>query len=291
MWIELRERTEEEVRTYFARTRDPDIQAVLPQTSRTVEQALEAYRQSLAPGSASYGRTIWAEGTYVGDIWCYGIHQELDPDAMLSFCIFAKERWGQGIATQALRQFLAGIVPRFGLRRIGAFLYEDNAASCRVLEKAGFALQERWIEEGRASLYCIYTAPKEENAMTFTQESNRIFCERDGKTLAEVTFPEAGPGVVVIDHTWVDGALRGQGAGGGGGGGGAPPHGGGAAGGGGAGAAGQLMQAVVELLRADGRKARATCSYARAWLAKHPEAADVLAPDWCDGPEACRLRF
>ena len=53
MWIELRERTEEEVRTYFARTRDPDIQAVLPQTSRTVEQALEAYRQSLAPGSAS----------------------------------------------------------------------------------------------------------------------------------------------------------------------------------------------------------------------------------------------
>ena len=73
--------------------------------------------------------------------------------------------------------------------------------------------------------------------------------------------------MVVIDHTWVDGALRGQGA------------------------AGQLMQAVVELLRADGRKARAPCSYARAWLAKHPEAADVLAPDWCDGPEACRLRF
>ena len=76
MRIELRERTEENVRTYFARTRDPAIQAVLPQASRTVEQALEAYRKSLAPGSASYGRTIWAEGTYVGDIWCYGIHQE-----------------------------------------------------------------------------------------------------------------------------------------------------------------------------------------------------------------------
>ena len=42
-------------------------------------------------------------------------------------------------------------------------------------------------------------------------------------------------------------------------------------------------------LRADGRKAQATCSYARGWFAKHPEAADVLAPDWCDGPEACRL--
>ena len=103
--------------------------------------------------------------------------------------------------------------------------------------------------------------------MTFTTENNRIFCAENGRTLAEVTFPETAPGVVVIDHTWVDGALRGQGA------------------------AGQLMQAVVELLRADGRKARATCSYARAWLAKHPEASDVLAPVWCDGPEACRLRF
>ena len=101
--------------------------------------------------------------------------------------------------------------------------------------------------------------------MTFTQESNRIFCTQDGRTLAEVTFPEAGPGVVVIDHTWVDPSLRGQGT------------------------AGQLMQAVVDLLRADGRKAQATCSYARAWLARHPEAADVLAPDWCDAPEACKL--
>ena len=53
MRIELRERTEENVRTYSARTRDPAIQAVLPQASRTVEQALEAYRQSLAPGSAA----------------------------------------------------------------------------------------------------------------------------------------------------------------------------------------------------------------------------------------------
>ena len=79
--------------------------------------------------------------------------------------------------------------------------------------------------------------------MTFTKESNRIYCAQDGKTLAEVTFPETAPGMVVIDHTWVDPSLRGQGT------------------------AGQLMQAVVDLLRADGRKAQATCSYARAWLA------------------------
>ena len=48
--------------------------------------------------------------------------------------------------------------------------------------------------------------------MTFTKESNRIFCTQDGKTLAEVTFPETASGMVVIDHTWVDPSLRGQGA-------------------------------------------------------------------------------
>ena len=101
--------------------------------------------------------------------------------------------------------------------------------------------------------------------MKFTIENNRIFCAKDGRTLAEVTFPEIAPGVVVVDHTWVDSSLWGQGT------------------------AGQLMQAVVDKLRADGRKAQATCSYARGWFAKHPEAADVLAPDWCDAPEACRL--
>lgn len=265
MQIELKPRTEENVRIYFERTQDPVIRNWLPQASQTVEQALEAYWQSLAPGAASYGRTIWADGSYVGDIWCYGIRQESDPDAMLSFCIFAKERWGQGIAGEALRRFLEETVRRFGLRKIGAFLYEDNAACRRVLEKAGFTVQEQWEEKGRNSLYMTYTAAKEENAMTFTKESNRIYCAQDGKTLAEVTFPETAPGVVVIDHTWVGPSLRGQGT------------------------AGQLMQAVVDLLRADGRKAQATCSYARAWLARHPEAADVLAPDWCDAPEACKL--
>ena len=65
MQVELRERTEENVRIYFERTRDPEIQARIPQRSQTVEQALEAYRQSLAPGAASYGRTVWADGVYV----------------------------------------------------------------------------------------------------------------------------------------------------------------------------------------------------------------------------------
>lgn len=113
MRIELKERYEEHVRIYFEKTRDAQIRQMLPQKCRTVEEALEDYRKSLKPGAASFGRTIYADGSYIGDIWCYGIHEEEEPDAMISYCIFEKAFWGRGAATEALRLFLELIAEKF----------------------------------------------------------------------------------------------------------------------------------------------------------------------------------
>ena len=66
-----------------------------------------------------------------------------------------------------------------------------------------------------------------------------------------MTFPER-EGVAVINHTFVDGSLRGQGV------------------------AGQLLRAVADTLRQDGRKDKATCSYAIHWFEPHPEEKDLL---------------
>ncbi len=88
--------------------------------------------------------------------------------------------------------------------------------------------------------------------MKFSQQPGRIFArDENGKLLAEVTFPER-EGVAVINHTFVDDSLRGQGI------------------------AGQLLQAVADTLRREGRKARPTCSYAVHWFATHPEEQDLL---------------
>lgn len=88
--------------------------------------------------------------------------------------------------------------------------------------------------------------------MDFSQEPGRIFAQgKEGNLLAEVTFPEQD-GVAVINHTFVDGSLRGQGV------------------------AGQLLQAVADTLRRQGRKARPTCSYAVHWFETHPEQQDLL---------------
>lgn len=89
--------------------------------------------------------------------------------------------------------------------------------------------------------------------MKFSQQPGRIFArDENGKLLAEVTFPQRD-GVAVINHTFVDDSLRGQGV------------------------AGQLLQAVADTLRREGRKARPTCSYAVHWFDTHPEERDLLA--------------
>nr|WP_312578510.1 GNAT family N-acetyltransferase [Sedimentibacter sp.] len=89
--------------------------------------------------------------------------------------------------------------------------------------------------------------------MDFVHESNRIYLKNEeGKSIAEVTFPSISDDQVNIDHTFVDGSLRGQGM------------------------AGKLMTALVDDLKKNNKKAKATCSYAVEWFEKHPEHSDVL---------------
>lgn len=49
--------------------------------------------------------------------------------------------WGRGICTEALRALTAYAIANHGLTRIFALPFAHNAASCRVLEKAGFVLE------------------------------------------------------------------------------------------------------------------------------------------------------
>ena len=153
MKIELRERTADHVRIYFQKASDPQIRELLPQSAQTVEEALEDYARSVSPGSASYGRTIYADDTYVGDIWCYCIHEDAEPDAMRSYCVFEKSYWNRGIATRALKLFLEEITEKFALSSIGAFTYSYNLPSLKVLAKSGFRVVEEFLEDGVPSCY------------------------------------------------------------------------------------------------------------------------------------------
>lgn len=153
MNITLRDRTVETVAIYFERAQQPEIKQMIPQKATTVEEALADFEKTKLPGATSYGRTIYADGHYIGDVWIYGIDVDDKPDAMLSYCVFEKELWGKGAATAGVRLFLKEVRDRYGLKTVGAFTYAANAASIRVLEKNGFSLVESFSEDGILSRY------------------------------------------------------------------------------------------------------------------------------------------
>lgn len=153
MDITLRERTAETVREYFIRANTPEIKAMLPQRAKTVEEALVDYEKTLLPTATSYGKTIWVDDVYVGDIWCYCIDLNDEPNTMISYCIFNSNYYSKGIATEAVNRFIAEICKRFPIQTIGSFTFLDNIASIRVLEKNGFTTKEQFEEGGKMSVY------------------------------------------------------------------------------------------------------------------------------------------
>lgn len=158
MRIELGNRTAETVAVYFKEANKEEIRKVLPQKARTLEEALADYEKTLRPDSTSYGRIILVDGQYVGDVWCYCMDIREEPNAMISYCIFKTDDWKKGIATEALRLFIAEMIEKFQFKTLGAFTFSSNIASIRVLEKNGFAVIEELEEDGVASKYLQYEA-------------------------------------------------------------------------------------------------------------------------------------
>jgi [ribosomal protein S5]-alanine N-acetyltransferase len=53
----------------------------------------------------------------------------------------AEDHWGMGIATQVLQAFSDYAFAQFDLLRLHAYVFDGNAASIRVLEKAGYVYE------------------------------------------------------------------------------------------------------------------------------------------------------
>ncbi len=91
---------------------------------------------------------IEVEGAAAGGIGfeaCTGVHRRT---ALIGYWL-GEPFWGRGIATEAVRLVSAYAFDRFDLVRLQAEVFEWNAASARVLEKAGYTL------EGRLRRHCV----------------------------------------------------------------------------------------------------------------------------------------
>ena len=90
-----------------------------------------------ADENAIFAFAITADSKVIGSIGVFrqeNIHRQT---AELGYYI-AEEYWGRGIMTEAVKQICEYVFDRSDIIRIYAEPFAYNAASCRVLEKAGF---------------------------------------------------------------------------------------------------------------------------------------------------------
>jgi RimJ/RimL family protein N-acetyltransferase len=104
------------------------------------EEHAAAFLAHVGSGPPGCHLAIVVEGQAAG---CIGLKLGTDVErisAELGYWLGAPFR-GRGVMTEAIRAFTDDAFERFSLTRIFALPFAHNAASCRALEKAGFALE------------------------------------------------------------------------------------------------------------------------------------------------------
>jgi RimJ/RimL family protein N-acetyltransferase len=95
---------------------------------------------------------IAVDGLAVGSIG-FRLQEDVERCSAEIGCWIAEDHWGRGIGTEALRGVTEYAMTTHNLTRMYAVPYEWNAASCRILEKAGYVLEGRMrksaIKDGR----------------------------------------------------------------------------------------------------------------------------------------------
>ena len=127
-----------------------------------------------ADKNETFAFAVTAEGRVIGSIGVFrqgNIHRRT---AELGYYI-AEEYWGKGVMTSAVRQICAYVFANSDIIRIYAEPFSHNAASCRVLEKAGFryegTLLANAVKNGRVidmRMYALLKTDTNEERRTLT---------------------------------------------------------------------------------------------------------------------------
>ena len=82
--------------------------------------------------------------------------EENEPDTRSMSVFLYPDCWNKGYSTEVVQHMKnAAAAEKIGCLK--AYVVQDNAGSCRVLEKSGFSLQEILHFPDMASGLCIYT--------------------------------------------------------------------------------------------------------------------------------------
>ncbi len=143
----LRELSLEDVPAVQRWATDPEVYRHMPWGPNTPEQTAEFLRTAIAARSAEPRRVFElgiadrATGELVGACGCrVRSVQNLDGD--IGYAL-RRDRWGQGLATEAAAALVEFGLRALGLHRVWATCHVENARSARVLEKVGMRREGR----------------------------------------------------------------------------------------------------------------------------------------------------
>jgi RimJ/RimL family protein N-acetyltransferase len=128
----LRQVVNDDLPIFFAYQLDQEANHMAAFTARdpTNQEAFMAHWHRILAEETNIIQTILCNGQVAGSVSSY--RDEGKPEVTYWL---GREYWGKGIATWALKEFLAHYNPA---RPIYARVAKDNLGSCRVLEKCGF---------------------------------------------------------------------------------------------------------------------------------------------------------
>jgi RimJ/RimL family protein N-acetyltransferase len=130
----LRNVVNDDLPLFFEYQLDPEANymAAFTAKDRTNQEAFMAHWHRILADKINIIQTIIFNGPVVGSVSSY--EEEGKPEVTYWL---GKECWGKGIATWALKEFLA---QKNQIRPIYARVAKDNLGSRRVLEKCGFKI-------------------------------------------------------------------------------------------------------------------------------------------------------
>lgn len=134
----------------------------------TVQDGQDFISSMLAADPRStFSFAITAEGRLVGSIGVFRQDNIHFRTAQLGYYV-GEAWWGKGIATSAVRQVCGFVFENSDILRIWAEPFAGNAASRRVLEKAGFTLEgvlrKNAVKNGEILDMCVYALVREESS-------------------------------------------------------------------------------------------------------------------------------
>lgn len=148
---------------YVSGLNDLEVNHFLDSVSQNI-QTLESVRDFVNSSFAAKNEIffgIWNDSLneHCGTIRIHSINS-YHKTANIGVCLFDKNIWGKGIATNAILQATDWAINVLGLKWIEAGVFEENRASSKLFERAGYELKYKvsgkYLSHGSASTVKVY---------------------------------------------------------------------------------------------------------------------------------------